>query len=103
MMFGLGGIFVEVMRDVAVQLHPLTDLSARQMIERIEGYPILAGARGERPVDLDLVASCLLRLSQLVADLEDEMDEIDVNPLIVTEHRNGSFVVDARMALTARD
>ena len=103
MMFGLGGIFVELMRDVAVQLHPLTDLSARQMIERIEGYPILAGARGERPVDLDLVASCLLRLSQLVADLEDDLEEIDVNPLIVTERRDGSFVVDARMALLARD
>jgi acetate---CoA ligase (ADP-forming) len=103
MMFGLGGIFVEVMRDVAVQLHPLTDLSARRMIERIEGYPILAGARGEKPVDLDLVASCLLRLSQLVADLEDELAEIDVNPLIVTERRGGSFVVDARMALLARD
>jgi acyl-CoA reductase-like NAD-dependent aldehyde dehydrogenase len=62
------------------------------------GKPI-AGARGEKPVDLALVESCLLRLSQLVGDLEDEIAEIDLNPLIVTERRRGSFVVDARVAL----
>jgi acetyltransferase len=102
LMFGLGGIFVEVMKDVTVQLHPLTDVAARQMIERIEGYPILAGARGEPGVALDLVASCLLRLSQMVGDLEDELAEIDVNPLIVGKRRADSFVVDARVALAAR-
>jgi len=102
LMFGLGGIFVEVLKDVSVHLHPLTDVSARQMIERIKGYPLLAGARGEEAVDLDLIASCLLRLSQMVGDLEDELSELDVNPLIVTGTPGGSFVVDARMALTAR-
>jgi succinyl-CoA synthetase beta subunit len=93
---------VEVLKDVTVQLHPLTDVAARQMIERIEGYPILAGARGEPGVALDLVASCLLRLSQMVGDLEDELAEIDVNPLIVGKRRADSFVVDARVALAAR-
>jgi succinyl-CoA synthetase beta subunit len=54
-------------------------------------------------VNLGLVAACLLRLSQLVTDLDDELAEIDVNPLIVTERREGSFVVDARIALVRRD
>jgi acyl-CoA synthetase (NDP forming) len=102
LLFGLGGIFVEVLKDVSLHLHPLTDVSARQMIERIEGYPLLAGTRGERRVDLDLIASCLLRLSQMVGDLDDEVSEIDLNPLIVTPRREGSFVVDARVALAAR-
>ena len=102
LLFGLGGVFVEVLKDVSLHLHPLTDVSARQMVERIEGYPLLAGTRGEPGVDLDLVASCLLRLSQMVGDLDDEVSEIDLNPLIVTARRGGSFVVDARVALAAR-
>ena len=84
LMFGLGGIFVEVMKDVSVRIHPLTDVDARAMIERIKGFPLLAGARGEKPVDLAFLEESLLRLSQLVGDLEDELAEIDVNPLIVT-------------------
>ena len=100
MMFGLGGIFVEVMRDVAVRIHPLTDLGARDMIERIKGYPLLAGARGEKRVDLGFLEECLLRLSQLVGDLEEELAEIDLNPLIITASRKTSFVVDARIALS---
>ncbi len=99
LMFGLGGIFVEVMKDVSVRLHPLTDLDARAMIERIKGYPLLAGARGDKPVDLELLEESLLRLSQLVADLDDDLAEIDINPLIVTNDRARSFVVDARIAL----
>ena len=99
LMFGLGGIFVEVMRDVSVRVHPLTDVGARDMIERIKGYPLLAGARGEKRVDLGFLEESLLRLSQLTGDLEDELAEIDLNPLIVTGSRKTSFVVDARIAL----
>jgi len=102
LMFGLGGIFVEVMKDVSVRIHPLTDVTARAMIERIKGYPLLAGARGEKPVDLAFLEESLLRLSQLVGDLEDELAELDVNPLIVTGDRKSSFVVDARIALAPR-
>jgi acyl-CoA synthetase (NDP forming) len=102
LMFGLGGIFVEVMKDVAVRIHPLTDVDARAMIERIKGFPLLAGARGEKPVDLAFLEESLLRLSQLVGDLEDELAELDVNPLIVTGDRKSSFVVDARIALRPR-
>lgn len=99
LMFGLGGIFVEVMRDVSVRIHPVNDVGARAMIERIKGYPLLAGARGEEAVDLDFLVEMILRLSQLVGDLEEELQELDVNPLIVTSRADRSFVVDARVSL----
>jgi acyl-CoA synthetase (NDP forming) len=102
LMFGLGGVFVEVMKDVAIRIHPLTDTAARDMLEGIKGFPLLAGARGDKPVDLDFLESCLLRLSQLVGDLDDDLAEMDINPLIVTGDRASSYVVDARIALTPR-
>jgi acyl-CoA synthetase (NDP forming) len=102
LMFGLGGVYVEVMRDVSVRIHPLTDVGARTMIERIKGYPLLAGARGDKPVALDLLEESLLRLSQLVGDFRDDLAELDVNPFIVTDRANGSYVVDARITLTDR-
>jgi acetyltransferase len=100
MMFGLGGVYVEVMRDVSVRIHPVTDVGARTMIERIKGYPLLAGMRGEKAVDLDFIEESILRLSQMVRDHERDLDELDINPLIVTEKGKGSFVVDARVRLT---
>jgi acetyltransferase len=99
LMFGLGGIFVEVMRDVSVRIHPVNDVAARAMIERVKGYPLLAGARGEKPVAIPLIEECLLRLSQLAGDLGEEIRELDLNPLIVTDRADGSFVVDARISL----
>jgi acyl-CoA synthetase (NDP forming) len=102
LMFGLGGIFVEVLRDVSVRVHPITDLGARAMIERVKGFPLLAGARGEAAVSLSSIEEGLLRLSQLVSDFEDELAELDINPFIVTEQAADSFVVDARIALTPR-
>jgi acetyltransferase len=102
LMFGLGGVFVEVMRDVATRIHPLTDLDARLMVERIRGFPLLAGARGEKPVARERIEECLLRLSQLVTDFEADLAEIDVNPFVVTERGADSFVVDARVILTQR-
>jgi acetyltransferase len=102
LMFGLGGVFVEVMRDVAVRIHPLTDIAAAEMIRRVKGFPLLAGARGEQPVDLEFLSEMLLRLSQLVTDLEDDLAELDLNPFIITERAEGSFVVDARVTLRER-
>jgi len=99
LMFGLGGVFVEALRDFSVRIHPLTDVGARAMIERLRGYALLTGLRGEKPVALPLVEACLLRLSQLVTDLEDDLAELDINPFIVTDDPAGSFVVDARIAL----
>ena len=91
-----------MLRDVSVRIHPVTDVEARAMIERVRGYPILAGARGDRPVALDLVEDCILRLSQMVADLDRDLQELDINPLIVTDRAATSAVVDARISLTPR-
>jgi acetyl coenzyme A synthetase (ADP forming)-like protein len=99
LMFGLGGIFVEVMKDVSVGVHPLTDAMARKMIEKIKGYPLLAGARGEKPVDLKFLLEALLRLNQLVSDFRDDLAEMDLNPFIITERESSSFIVDARVSL----
>jgi acetyltransferase len=99
LMFGLGGIFVEVMKDVSVGVHPLTDVMARKMIEKIKGYPLLAGARGEKPVDVKFLLEALLRLNQLVSDFRDDLAELDLNPFIITERSGNSFVVDARVSL----
>jgi acetyltransferase len=99
LMFGLGGVYVEIMRDVSVRIHPVTDEGARTMIERIKGYPLLAGSRGDKPVALDLLREIVLRLSQLVGDFRDDLAELDVNPFIVTDRRDDSYVVDARIRL----
>ncbi len=99
LLFGLGGVFVEVMRDVAVRVHPLTDVDARAMVRRVRGLPLLAGQRGEPPVDLQLIETALLRLSQLVSDFENEFEELDINPFIVSHRREQSFVVDGRVRL----
>jgi len=99
-LFGLGGIFVEVMRDVAVRIHPLTDVDAREMVRKIKGYPLLAGVRGDRAVDVARIEEGLLRLSQLVSDFEADLAEMDINPFIVTDRPGESFVVDARITLT---
>lgn len=99
LLFGLGGVFVEVVGDVAVQIHPLTDVGARAMIERVKAYPLLAGMRGEKAVALPLIEEALLRLSQLVSDFEPDLAEIDLNPFIVADRPERSFVVDARITL----
>jgi acetyl coenzyme A synthetase (ADP forming)-like protein len=98
-LFGLGGVFTEILRDVSVRIHPLTDVDARTMVERVQAFPLLAGARGEKAVSLPLLEECLLRLSQLVGDLEPDLQEMDLNPLMVTDRRDSSFVVDGRIVL----
>jgi acetyltransferase len=99
LMFGLGGIFVEVLRDVEVRIHPVTDVDARSMVEGVRGYPLLAGLRGEPAVDVAFIEECLLRLSQLVTDFESELGELDLNPLIIKEKPGESYIVDARIIL----
>jgi acetyltransferase len=100
MMFGLGGVYVETLKDVAFRLWPLTDLDAREMIASIRSLPILEGSRGERPIDFAVIEETLLRLSQLVGDF-DELAELDVNPFMATATAAGSKAVDARMRLKA--
>ena len=100
LMFGLGGIHVEILRDVAVRVHPITDVQAREMIRSIRGYPLLAGARGAAASNLATLEGCLLRLSALAGAFE-EIQEIDVNPLIVAPKRGRSLIVDARVRVAS--
>jgi acetyltransferase len=98
LMFGLGGIFVEVMKDVTFHLAPLTPEEAMQMLMGTRSYALLQGARGQAPVDLLAIASALQRISQLATDY-DEIKELDINPFIVGEVGTEAYVADARMTL----
>ncbi|MBA7466184.1 Peptidyl-lysine N-acetyltransferase Pat [subsurface metagenome] len=98
LMFGLGGIYVEVLKDVSFRIAPLTFNEADLMIKEIRSYPILKGVRGEEPSDLIAVREALLRLSQLVTDFS-EILEIDINPLMVLPAGKGAVVIDSRLTI----
>ena len=102
LMFGLGGIFVEVMKDVTFYLAPVTQEEAMQMLKGTRSYALLEGARGQAPVDLDAIASALQRISQLATDYP-EIKELDINPFIVGEVGAEAYVADARMTLKGND
>lgn len=101
LMFGLGGVFVEAMKDVTFRVHPITDRDARDMITSLRGYGLLKGFRGESGVNEKLLQEMLLRLSQLLGDFP-EIDQTDINPFIVGGTRRDSFAVDARISLLQR-
>ena len=96
LMFGLGGIYVEAYRDVSFRLAPIRELGARNMIQQIRGGKILEGFRGQPPRDMEAIAECIQRLSQLAMELED-VQEVDVNPLLAFE--KGCKAVDARVII----
>jgi acetyltransferase len=97
-MYGLGGIMVEVLKDVAFRVIPLTVSGARKMIEETKSYPILNGARGKPPLDKKSIRKLLLLCSEIVVAYPD-IQEMDLNPVIV--HENGLTIVDARIILKA--
>ena len=99
LMFGLGGIYVEVLRDVSFRVAPITASDANDMIHEIRSYPLLTGVRGERPADIPAVIDALLRLSQLVTDFR-EITELDINPLMVRELGKGAVAIDCRMGIS---
>ncbi len=98
LMFGLGGTEVEVLRDVAHALCPVTDAEAKRLIHSIRGAALLTGFRGARPVDLAAVAGWIGRLSRLVTDFP-EIQEVDLNPLIASPRGRPSGIVDARIRI----
>ncbi len=98
LMFGLGGIFVEVMKDVTFHLAPITADEAMQMLKATRSYSLLTGVRGELAVDLEAIAGGLQRISQLSTDYP-EIVELDLNPFIVGQVGGESYVADARMTL----
>ncbi|MHA2295001.1 MAG: acetate--CoA ligase family protein [Candidatus Hodarchaeales archaeon] len=97
MMFGLGGIFVEVLKDVSFRVSPLTDLDTDEMIKEIQGYPLLTGLRGEAAKDIRALKDTINRISQLALD-HPEIQEIDLNPVIAQE--KGISIVDVRIIIT---
>ena len=100
-MFGLGGIMVEVFADVAFKIHPLTDLDADELVDRIRAKAVLDGVRGGGPVDRKALRQALLGLSRLVTDFP-AISEIEINPFLVGTDGAASAAVDVRMALVDR-
>jgi acetyltransferase len=98
-MFGLGGIFVEILKDVTFRVAPVSADQAFKMLSDINGAPILEGARGEEPKDRQALAEVLSRYSQMIYDLQDEVAETDANPVIVYDEGEGVTIVDARIIL----
>ena len=98
-MFGLGGIFVEVLKDVTFAVSPVTHNEALKMQSAIRGAKILAGARGEAPRDREAMARTISLYSQMILDLKDEIAETDANPIMLYEEGKGLKVVDARVIL----
>ena len=98
LMFGLGGVFVEVLKDVAFRIVPLEKRDASEMIREIKGYKLLEGYRGQDPADIPFLEDMLLKLSELV-DKTEGIAEIDMNPVFA--YKQGAVVVDARIILEA--
>lgn len=96
MMFGLGGVFIETMKDVTFRIAPLTDVDASEMIRSVKAYELLKGARGTKPANMDQIQETLLRLSQLVNDFK-FVDELDINPLLISEKTSEGIAVDGRI------
>jgi acetyl coenzyme A synthetase (ADP forming)-like protein len=94
--FGLGGIHVEILKDVAFRVTPITDLDAGEMVRSIRGYPLLQGYRGHAPADMPALEELLLRVARLVEEVP-EIEELDLNPVIALSPGQGCLVVDARI------
>ena len=95
-MFGLGGIFVEVIRDVAFRVLPITREDAAELVRETRSYKLLQGIRGQKPGDVEAVIDCLIKTAGVVED-NPAIGEIDINPIVVFER--GAMVLDARILL----
>jgi acyl-CoA synthetase (NDP forming) len=98
LMVGLGGIFVEVLKDVSFRLIPFTEFDAREMLKELKAYKILEGIRGEAPRDVDALVKVMLSVSKMVEE-NPEIIELDCNPTFVYKVGKGALVVDARIII----
>jgi acetyl coenzyme A synthetase (ADP forming)-like protein len=96
--FGLGGIYVEALKDVAFRVAPFSQQEAAEMIREIRSFPLLEGVRGEPPADFDAMVDSLLKISRLVTDFP-EIVELDINPLMVFDEGGGAMAIDMRLVL----
>jgi acetyltransferase len=99
-MFGLGGIYVEVLKDVTFRVAPFSRSEAKEMLNEIRAINLLRGVRGQAPADLEAITDTLLKLSQLVTDFP-EIVEMDINPLMAFEEGRGVMGIDMRLVLAA--
>jgi acyl-CoA synthetase (NDP forming) len=95
-MFGLGGVLVEILKDVSFRIVPLARRDAREMIREIKGYPLLEGYRGQEPVDIGYLEELILKVSSFV-EQHPEVAELDLNPIFA--YKDGAVAVDARVVL----
>jgi acetyltransferase len=100
-MFGLGGIFVEVLKDVTVRVAPIDEADARRMIGEIKGAPLLAGARGTAPADREALVDALVGVSRLLVD-HAEILTLDINPFRVFTQGKGGAALDVKIECAAR-
>ncbi len=101
LMFGLGGIYVDILKDVSFAVAPINRDDANKMIQQIRSFPLLTGVRGEEASDIDSIVDSLLRLSQLACDFP-EIVELDINPLFVYARGKGCVAPDFRIILEER-
>jgi acyl-CoA synthetase (NDP forming) len=92
---GFGGILVELLKDVAIGIPPLSHAQAHDMLKRLRGFPILGGVRGKPPADVEALCGAIVNLSRLASSLADQLVGLDINPLIVLPKGNGVVAVDA--------
>jgi acetyltransferase len=102
LMFGMGGKYVEIVRDIVFRVMPVTDVDAQEMVREIKSFPLLEGVRGEVRVDIEFIVESIQRLAQLVGDT-DLIAELDMNPVIVHPGRDECRVVDARIRVRDRE
>jgi len=96
MMFGLGGIFIETIKDVAFRVNPVTDVDVKEMVRSVKAYKIIMGSRGEKPGNIEQIEETMLRLSQLVKDFS-FIKELDINPLKISDKTGEGVAVDGRI------
>jgi acetyl coenzyme A synthetase (ADP forming)-like protein len=100
--FGLGGIYVETLKDVTFRVAPFSRLEAEEMLSEIKAHALLDGVRGKKPVDKEILINAILRIGQLVTDFP-EITELDINPFIVYEQDRGGVALDMRLVLSSRE
>jgi len=98
-MFGMGGIYAEFLRDITFRIHPLTDVDVQEMVRSVKAHQLFAGWRGSKPSDVKALEDLLLRVSAMVEDLP-QIAEMDLNPVKAQEQGKGYVVVDVRILLS---
>ena len=97
LMVGLGGIFVEVLKDVSIRLLPIDEREARAMLKELRGYKVLEGVRGQKPRDVDALIKAMVGLSEIFAAYRDHLSDMEINPIMVREQGKGAAAVDVRL------